>query len=438
MSGGSVTEILRLLDDESFVQLRLTADQDVLLWSDMSRLSLPEGFSQDEIWQVVTAIRRQTAILLPWKSYVDIGHAADVWYVLSRSIWTILSEFEARCRRGTLLDGLVSTYSGTHQIAHQIERDLIAALAQDGAPVDPERVHALLMDERQPQDDLDRLIMNFINLVADQESFTARRIGPGLLEELHYRLTRDVSEFQCTPLPRPYQRLASSEYASPDSATAMIAKVAEAGGSDMLFHPAIRAISMYWLFLDWRPLPSWNALVEVLVRRIALTKWGYPVLGWLPWSEAQLNWERGSVAEPRAFDEVIATILRDCGYGVDGTPIFYVMLRVVQAELDALEATAHDLLALDERLQESLNHNPNINIRQRTIIGNALRSPDKVQRIEPHRRLYGISYATARNDFLGLVEQGYLIKEQEKRAFTFRPHPDLISDVDGSGAAAEG
>ena len=71
------------------------------------------------------------------------------------------------------------------------------------------------------------------------------------------------------------------------------------------------------------------------------------------------------------------------------------------------------------------------NVRQRAILSNALNNPGQMQKIEPHRRLYRVSYATARKDFLDLEERGYLVRREVGRAFAFLPSSKLLDAYGG-------
>lgn len=434
-------EVFRLLQDERFIQLRLMADREILLWSDMSGFEMPAGLTQEETWAILTGIRRQTATMLPWKSYLDIGYAADGWYVNTRAMSLILNEFGARCGRGSALDQAVAAHSGTHVIARQVEQDLLAAFERDGVYMDSEKVHSIFLGDRRSEDGYERLIANFAKLISDLDNYATRKIRPGLVEELHHRLTEgteDVAppQVQCRPRVAKYPH---SEYNDPDASMRVICRMAGDDLDEPLIHPLIRAICVSWFFWDFPPLPSWNALVEILVRRLVLARWGYPVFGWIPLSRICLAWEKGLVVTPRSWSAVLETTEKDCGYGVDGSAMISSILQLMLDEVDTLEAIVRQLDILDQDLQQSLSHHPSINSRQRVILSNALRSPEKAQRIDPHRRLFQVSYATARSDYLGLVERGYLLKGQQDKAFVFWPHPDLkriISEGRASGTLA--
>ena len=80
---------------------------------------------------------------------------------------------------------------------------------------------------------------------------------------------------------------------------------------------------------------------------------------------------------------------------------------------------------MGETVDELFRIDPNINLRQKIILVNALQSPLAAQRIESHRKRFRIAYATARSDFLDLAARGFLVKGTDGHAFVFRAHPDL-------------
>ena len=76
--------------------------------------------------------------------------------------------------------------------------------------------------------------------------------------------------------------------------------------------------------------------------------------------------------------------------------------------------------------------------RQKSILAALCREPGALLRIAPHQRSFRIAYGTARADFLGLESEGYLVREQEGRAFAFRAHPDLQEKIVQLGVAVVG
>jgi Fic family protein len=83
------------------------------------------------------------------------------------------------------------------------------------------------------------------------------------------------------------------------------------------------------------------------------------------------------------------------------------------------QADAAALLKPGSRLARQLNH------RQRALLLNALKNPEKPFTIEVHRRTHDTSYQTARADLISLVEAGLMEQHRQGKAFVFTALPDL-------------
>ena len=72
------------------------------------------------------------------------------------------------------------------------------------------------------------------------------------------------------------------------------------------------------------------------------------------------------------------------------------------------------------RLGGKLNH------RQRELLLDAVRHPDKTYRIDRHMQVHGVTYQTARTDLGSLVELKLMRCQRIGRAFLYTPVPDLV------------
>ena len=425
MPRDDVEKILSLLDDEDFVALRRRADRDVLLWGDMSGLKMPAGLDAEEAWRVLTSIRKQTAFTLPWRSYLDIGYSTEAWYTVTRSMARLINQFEARCRRGSELDRTIEAFSESNQLMSQWEMELASAFAWSGVVVEPERIHAVFTGSVTATGGVDRIIRNVHDILLSIDRFTTRRISPGLIEDLHYHVVAGAEDVSEGERKRLYDVIPTSEYHDPDTCVQMICTIASDEYDALLLHPILKLFSVGWFFADFSPVPSWNSLVDVVLRHILLVRWGYPVLRWVPLYPESGDPDYGRIPLGKTFEEVMESTKIDCGYGLDTTAIFHLRLEAMLSKLDELEALAGGLLDVEGRCEKLFRNDPEINYRQRIILVNALQSPLADQRIEPHRKRFRIVYATARADFLDLVDRGYLVKDVSGRAFVFHAHPDL-------------
>ena len=206
---------------------------------------------------------------------------------------------------------------------------------------------------------------------------------------------------------------------------------AREGGDDMRFGPVLRILNISWFFRYFNVLPRLNVLVGLLLRNILALKWDLPVLCWLPEGfDPALEDAPVDAARYRAVFEHWST---DYGFGFDFTPYFELNVRLYLRELERLAVSITYLEQLNEQIERIFESH--INARQKSILAALCREPGAILRIAPHQRTFRIAYGTARADFLGLEREGYLVREQEGRAFAFRAHPNLQEKIVQLGAA---
>lgn len=404
-----------LMTDERFVELRRRFDRELVLWPDLKDLALPEGYTREQVWDLLVAVRRQTAIELPWGSFVEKERPGRAWFTNTRALSEALSSIEARTSDASALGGAVIARRGCDVLGVWLRDDVDAALEMDGlAHPDP-------LDARPSA-----LLANFYRLMGEADAYAARPLTPRALEDLYRRLTRDAVTLQ-PGQPAPAVRIdGRSRYVDAEYTLRTVCEIAEGAGEGSRLSPTLRVIYISWLMSGVRPLPAWNCLVDVLVRHICLRRLGFQALAIVPLSRLQLDWTSGRETHCRGFAEFMGDVEH---YRNDYTSFFLLMLELLKGGVDRLETTVDQLerreAELDSRLQDDhLNH------RQRSIILNAANDPTAPQRIERHRQRYRVAYATARKDFLDLVAAGYLRQKTEGRAFVFYAG-ERLRDVEG-------
>ncbi len=87
------------------------------------------------------------------------------------------------------------------------------------------------------------------------------------------------------------------------------------------------------------------------------------------------------------------------------------------------QTQAETLLKPGSKLARTLNH------RQRALLLNALRHPDKAFTIEVHRRTHDVAYQTARADLQGLVAARLMHQDRQGKAFVYFARPDLAQKL---------
>lgn len=419
---GRFATIYEFLCDERFIALRQRADNELFLWEDLDACPLPAGFTKEQTWALLTAVRRQTAIVLPWDTFMDKGYSAPMWYTSTRALTSRIERIEASAHRTSALTRAVSEHRGTVPLFDLTLRDIEAAFRTSGCPAEIVRgAKALEVAPAAVRGEArsDRVLANFLDLLNELPDLKGRRITVGFIEELHYRLLEGVEDFApeelvIAPL------YAESVYHDPDVCLKTIASIAQ-GCVSVELHPVLRATALYWFFLVCRPLPSWNSLVELLVRRLMLLQSDYPVLAMVPLAQLSEGWIQNNSAHRSSAD--MRAHLPE--FEDDSTAWFLIYEDLFLDGLALLAERVEVVEQADERLEAAVQ-GQYLNYRQRAILSNAVRDPASAQKIEPHRRSYRIAYSTARADFLTLVDLGFLRMEEQGKAFVFRPGPKLL------------
>lgn len=423
--------ILALMHDEAFVALRRAAKKDALPYKQFKSLPMPEGFSVDETWAILTVMRRQTAVVVPGGSY----HVREVpvWYTTTAKMADQLAEITARCRVGSPLDRAIAERASGYLLVRPLVEELLTAAWRDGLSAHYDDVRDVVLGNRPPTNPTEQLLLNAHNLLYEVERYAKRAITVGLIEEIYERIIEGVEPIEASPPVRNLE-FVDTPLADPGTTLQVITDLGRRDGPGPFMPPVFIAVTAAHFFWDMRPLPAWNALVEMQIRRIYFTKVQLPVAVFLPVSTIWRKWEDGTVHAPEIafrFGEVDP----DCGEGLDYTTGNSIFLSLFVNELDALEQLVTDSKARDEHVKAMISHDAHINHRQRALLDEAIRRPDVEYRIEAHRRMHGVAYATARQDLLGLVDAGFLRSEVRGKAFVFRPTLNLKQLIEGQSTA---
>jgi Fic family protein len=137
----------------------------------------------------------------------------------------------------------------------------------------------------------------------------------------------------------------------------------------------------------------------------------------------------------KAPAQYVSAYLRSESDGADMSYFVAHQLDVIIEAVNSLRAyigrkarerrQAEALLRPASKLGARLNH------RQRAVLLDALRHPEREYDIAGHQAAHRVTYATARSDLLGLAKLKLLIKRKRGKAFVFRPAADLSQRMEG-------
>lgn len=407
-------EVFAFLQDERFKKLRLLADTSILLRSDLENFEMPDGCSRDDVWTALQIMRRQTASVIDDVPYGKVG--VECWYSMNTAMSRIATELDLRVRADYPLDRGLKTFGKSPFIAKNLVKNLQYAFAAEGLTVSERRIQEIWDGASFSDDDVfARIIANYFEIKEEEEILARREITPGFIELLHYRLVDGIDPDKLPKRTSEAPAVQRGIPKKPDYCLEAVCKMADRAKARPFQSMLMRMVYINWVFFDFEVFPHLSALVGALLRDMIAIKWDAPVVKWVP-----LRYPPTTDAR---VEEVHNTCWVDTGMGLDFTNIFLVYLEAYHAEIDVLEARVRQLEKLDELIENTFSFP--MNKRQVFIMSTICKDPYARMRIEPHRKLHGVAYSTARKDFFDLEKAGYLVCEQEDKAFVFIANPEL-------------
>lgn len=419
MSDEVFARFIAVLDDESFSEMRRIAGERPLLPAEFETLPLPDGVTREQAWALLSTLRKTMAVTIP----VTDARGKKGWYVPTKSIARNLAEIDRSCRTGSVLDRAISSKNATYFLLESNIDDAIESIRGDGMAIGHERTRELILEERAPETPEEQLIANVRRVQRSLPELARRPCTPGMLFELYERLAQDAGEQTTEPIPETSLVWKKARRSSAESLE-IVANIVEGKHVDNEEHPLLLAQGIRHIFMSHLPLPAWNGAAAALSMKLLYLKAGLPVLTHVPIMKAQRDWMGGLYRPPLVSVEPkdSETLIGD---EVDFTAYVDAYTKLVTIKIAEMEAEFNRVVQRDTRLSRDLQGTFDINHRQRMILQQALDNPEAAFKIETHRAMANVAYATARADLLGLVELGFLRKTRKEHAFVFIVEPDL-------------
>lgn len=402
-----------------------------LTWDEFLQLRLPDGMSPIATWNLVRALKRSVGIEIP----VPDLDGNEYWYLRTHEIADSIAQVQCLCRHDASLYRRLTATKNTPILVRSRIEETIAAAHLDGLEVSAEEYNDMLRTHRPPRTDNERLVANTLGALDHLDDLVSEPFSRELLLHLRDLVMQDVdphglvsTESRLGLVSFDYSDSAVAEHA--DQQLKYICDYANHLTGEIHDHAVFRALLLPDLFRFYRPLPNANSQVGRLAFRLYTQKAGIPVLGLLPISQVKLDWEDGRLGtslvsygpEPYTKERVTQ--------GTDLTDYATISLQLALVSLLDLNWKLHALEREDDELRSLLQSDPEINHRQRSILGRALKTPDSEFRIAYHKTTHNVVYATARADLLELVDKGFLIMEKKGRAMVFTAREELRSYIE--------
>ena len=420
-------QLRRMLTEDPYMEQllkRVTAAH--LSWAEFQSIPISGSMSRDAVWELIRLLNRSVGIEIP----VPDLDGNDYWYHRTHEIADSIAQIQCLCRADSSLYRHLTATRNTAVLARSRIDETIAAALLDGLAVSVEDYEEMLRTGRAPRTDNERLVYNTLGALDQLEHLRDEPFSYGLLMRLRNLV---IDKVDIAGLVHTKRRLGtiSVDYESGRTAehaarqVEYICNYANHLSGDMHDHAVFRALLLPDLFRLYQPLPDVNSQVGRLAYRLYTIKTGLPVLGLLPLSQMRLDWEDGKLGSTLVSHGPAEHAEGRKVNGVDLTDYATLSVQLALVALLDLNWKLHQLELRDAELRNLLQWDPEINHRQRSILGRALKNPQAEFCIAYHKTTHNVVYATARADLLELVEKGYLVVGKKSRAMIFTPREGL-------------
>ena len=381
-----------------------------------ARYTAPDGISP-EVWWSVLCLARQLTVIDP--ALTGVGGNPFLLSVTDE-IRRLLHEIDRKAPIAVTLGGtngrddlsnLRRTYLQGEQIA-----EAISSSQMEGAATTRNVAQEMLLSERPPRDEGERMIANNYATVRRLDAWCREPLSVDLLSRIHRTLTDGLlpettqGRYRTTDdivVRDRYNKIVHQPPPAAELPVRMAALIAfanqDAEARTTFLHPVLKAILLHTLLAYEHPFQDGNGRTARALFYWSLLRDGY-------WIAPYVSISRMLSKERAAYDEAYLD-METCH--LDTTYCVLVNLRVFVRGLRKLYAFLEDKKAQTQRWRETLQDQ--FNARQLDLLDHTLRHPNYQYVAVEHQRWHAISPNTARADLDGLEARGFLKRHQVGR-----------------------
>lgn len=417
--GQSPANIL-LHSRQSLKDLILKANEKYVYWDEFKYLSLPQDVSYEDAWTYLKLSRNANSRPTP---ITDVHNGKNFTYGVTDRILKEL-EFINRFAGGTIPFDQPAIHEREKEryILHSLIEEAISSSLLEGAATTREKARELLVSGKQPKNKAEQMIVNNYRTMMKIKSLIDEPLSPELIKQLHQMLTADtldnpdkVGQFRTdtdtihvvdgrdnTILYDP----PAAEYVDP-----MITNLcASANQSDDIFlSPIIKAIALHFWLGYIHPFVDGNG-------RTARALFYWYILKHKYWFFEYVSISSIVLKAPMQYARAYLYSERDDN---DLTYFINFHLRVIHTSIEELWNYVTKKQKEVAYLEKEVRHYNDINYRQKEIVSDALRHPNKHYTIQLIQNMFNVVYQTARTDMLQLEKKGLFKKHRIGKTFDF-------------------
>lgn len=402
-------------------------------WDHLRHLSPPEGLTAEQWWLAVKFARMTLSRQLPLRDKTGTPLTVALSDSIQRRLFLVARD-AAGALRGE--DRVQSDAIRERYLVRSLMEEAMTSSQLEGAATTTQAAKEMLRSGRAPRDYGERMIWNNYATMRELKRWCQRPLTPEAVFEMHRMLTDGTLDADSAGRFRRADEdiVVQDEIGNvlhvppapselPKRLKALCAFANQDDNDEHFIHPVVRAILIHFQIGYDHPFCDGNGRTARALFYWSMLRSGFWMAEYLSISSI-LRQAPSQYTRAYLFTETDAS---DTTYFVSHQ--LDVLLKAIEgvhgyiARKQQAQAEAETLLKPGSKLARALNH------RQRALLLNALRHPDKTFTIEVHRRTHDVSYQTARADLLGLVGARLLQQHREGKAFVFVARSDLAAKL---------
>ena len=420
------TSVLKKMQDPSSQEIITKAALHYHHWDKFRHYKIPPGASHNEMWAYIKlgrmAQRRKSPI-------VDkAGKPFTYW--TPDSLLRVLNEIDRWSGGNITLDHPSGLAPREKYIVSSLMEEAIASSQLEGAATTRKVAKELLRSGRKPRDISEKMILNNWETMQYVRANRKEKLTLERLCRVHKIITEDtmkdpseagelrkkddiVIEYNNEVVHTP-----PSYITLPERLQALFDFFNEDKESNWI-HPLIKgAMIHFWIAYD-HPFTDGNGRTARALMYWYMLSRDYLLFEYLAFSRYIV----------RAPGQYVRAYLYTETDENDLTYFLFFQLRAIQKAFQELREYLNRKQEEIVSASTLLKRYQGLNLRQKTLIHNAIRHPERLYTIQVHVNVHGIAYETARQDFMELASRGLLKKSKQGKEFVFSPSEKILDKL---------
>jgi Fic family protein len=414
-------------------------DGKYLHWDQLRHRQPPTGFSCEEWWARLKFARIQNKKHLP----LEDTKGQSFYHLVVDPIPARLHEIDLSAGGHIQVSKQITNPDTRDQyyVSSLIE-EAIASSQLEGATTTRQIAKEMIRTKRKPQDRSERMILNNYLTMRKIEDIKDKPLSKNLIFEIHSVITEDTLDD-----PSAAGRFRTSEekivvgpgmtdevFHEPPPADLLDERIdalcnfANEAGKGEFVHPVIRAIILHFWLAYEHPFVDGNGRTARALFYWLMARKNYWLFEFVSIS-ATINKAHAKYARAFLYTET------------DDNDLTYFILYHLDVILKAIGELHKYIDRKTQRLRElekELKGLSELNHRQRSLIGHALRHPHQQYTFYSHAQSHSVTHQTARTDLLDLKKRGYLKARKVGRQWFFEAVTGLENELAKGGEMGDG